>query len=219
MAESDSSSPWWVLPAGRIRPEWWLAVSPLFIWVDYLAGPNSQFPVGYVLPVCVAAWYSGQRIALALATVLPLAHLVFVLTLWGPPANAGWIVTMAIFRASAVAFVALVFARQAEHERQLRRDLERRHALQLQAEQLRVVQVTMRTVQDIVNNCLNQLMLLRLDAEAHVSAESLAVFDQAIKDAAAQLKALADLEAYAEKQMEMGVALDVGDTGSIRQRR
>jgi hypothetical protein len=76
MAESDSASPWWVLPAGRIRPGWWLALSPLFIWVDYLAGPNSQFPIGYVLPVCVAAWYSGQRIALALATALPLAHLV-----------------------------------------------------------------------------------------------------------------------------------------------
>ena len=32
---------------------------------------------------------------------------------------------------------------------------------QRQAERLRVVHVTMRTVHDIVNNCLNQLQILR----------------------------------------------------------
>src|SRR5213594_516322 len=37
----------------------------------------------------------------------------------------------------------------------------RMHEAQLQAEQLRVLRVTMRTVQDIVNNNLNQLQLLR----------------------------------------------------------
>jgi len=202
-----------VLPAGRIAPAWWLAVAPLLIWADYLAGPNSQFPVAYVLPVCVAAWYSGAGPALALATMLPLAHLAFVLTVWGPQPYPGWTVAMALLRGGATAFIALVFARQSEHERQLRRDLERRHALQLQAEQLRVVRVTMRTVQDIVNNCLNQLQLLRLDAESHVSPESITAFDQAIQNAASQLKAVADLEAYAEKQMEIGTTLDVRDVG------
>jgi hypothetical protein len=173
-------------------------------------------PVGYALPVCVAAWYSGQRAALSLAVALPLAHLIFLLTVWRSPASVGWIVVLSIFRATVVAFIALVFARQAEHERELRRDLERRHAVELQAEQLRVVRVTMRTVQDIVNNCLNQLQLLRADAEEHVSAESISLFDQAIKDAASQLKALGDLDAYAEKQMEIGTALDVGAPGATR---
>src|SRR5204862_8338078 len=108
----------------------------------------------------------------------------------------------AILRATVVAFIALVFARQSEHERELRRDLQRRHALELQTEQLRVVQVTMRTVQDIVNNCLNQVQLLRLDAEeGRVSAESIRLFDEAVTDAASQLKRLGDLDAYAEKQM------------------
>ena len=37
----------------------------------------------------------------------------------------------------------------------------------------------MRTLQDIVNNCLNQLVLLRLDAVGDVPAESLTLFDQA----------------------------------------
>ena len=188
-------------------------MAPVLIWVDYLAGPDSEFPVGYVLPVCVAAWYSGRRAALALAVALPLAHLTFVLALWESPANLGWTIAVAIVRAVGVGFFALVFARQSEHERQLRRDLERRHALQLQAERLRVVHVTMRTVQDIVNNCLNQLQLLRMDAQGQVSPESIRLFDQAVKEAGFQLKALGDLTAYAEKQMEIGTALDVGDTG------
>jgi len=80
---------------------------------------------------------------------------------------------------------------------------------QLQAERLRVVQVTMRTVQDIVNNCLNQLQLLRLDAEGHVPEKSVILFDQAIQDAAVRLTALGNMEVFAEKPMEIGSGLDV----------
>ena len=215
MNESESSRPWWVLPSGRIRPAWWLFVAPVLIWVDYLAGPDNQVPVGYALPVCVAAWYSGRRSALALAIVLPLAHLIFALTVWPRPPHLGWMLTLALVRAAVVGFIALVFARQAEHERDLRRDLERRHALQLQAEQLRVVKVTVRTVQDIVNNCLNELQLLRLDAEeGRVSTESIRLFDEAITDAASRLQRLGDLDAYAEKEMGVGTTLDVGAPGS-----
>jgi signal transduction protein with GAF and PtsI domain len=79
---------------------------------------------------------------------------------------------------------------------------------QRQAERLRVVHVTMRTVHDIVNNCLNQLQILRLDAEGHVPEESLALFDQAIYSAAAQLKALGDMEEFTEKRLEIGMGLD-----------
>ena len=202
------------MPSGRIRPALWLAVAPALIGLDYAAGPDSQLPLVYAFPVCVAAWYSGQRAALALAIAVPVAHLTFLLTLWRPSTDLGWFVAIAILRGAAVAFIALVFARQSEHERRLRRDLEQRHALQLRAEQLRVVQVTMRTVQDIVNNCLNQLQMLRLDAEGHVSTESLNQFDQAIRDASSQLKALGDLESYAETQMEIGTGLSVAREGT-----
>jgi hypothetical protein len=215
-SDPGPTTPWWVLPSGRIRPVWWLAVVPVLIGFDYAAGPDTPMPSLYVLPVCVAAWYSGQRAAVALAVAVPLAHLVFVLALWPQPAGVWRIVWTVVLRATVVAFIALVFARQSDHERQLRRDLEQRHALELRAEQLRVVQVTMRTVQDIVNNCLNQLLLLRLDAEAYVPAESIESFDRAIKDASSRLNALADLEAYAEKQMEIGTGLDAGEAGLSR---
>jgi hypothetical protein len=65
----------------------------------------------------------------------------------------------------------------------------------------------MRTVQDIVNNCLNQLQLVRFEAEGHVSQEALAIFDASIQETAAKLKALGDLETYTETQMEMGPGL------------
>ena len=215
MNDPDESRPWWVLPSARIHPAWWLAVAPLLVLIEYATGPDAQLPALYVLPVFVAAWYSGARTALALAISVPFARLVFVLFVWDVQGQPAWVIATAVFRATVVAFIALVFARQAEHERQRSRDLEQRHALQMRAEQLRVVQVTMRTVQDIVNNCLNQLLLLRMDAEGHVPAESLEMYDQAIKEASAQLKKLADLDAYAEKQMEMGPALDVGGVRSL----
>jgi signal transduction protein with GAF and PtsI domain len=87
------------------------------------------------------------------------------------------------------------------------------HEAQLQAERLRVVQVTMRTVQDIVNNCLNQLQLLRLTAEGHVPEESLVLFDQAIHEASAKLRAIADVKSFTEKQMAVGPGLDFGPGG------
>jgi hypothetical protein len=81
------------------------------------------------------------------------------------------------------------------------------HEIRLQDERLRIVKVTMRTVQDIVNNCLNRLQLVRLEGEGRVSQESLALFDEAIQETAAKLTMLGDLEAYAENQMAAGIGL------------
>jgi hypothetical protein len=80
---------------------------------------------------------------------------------------------------------------------------------QLQAEQLRVLQVTMRTVQGIVNNNLNQLQLLRLEAKGHVSNETLTLFDKALEDTAVQLTALGNMKVFAEKPMATGQGLDI----------
>ena len=99
-------------------------------------------------------------------------------------------------------FIDRVVARQRTHEAQLR------------AEQLRVLRVTMRTVQDIVNNNLNQLQLLRLQAEGHVPDETLTLFDETIQDTAKKLTALGNMEVFAEKPMASGPGLDVS-TSSV----
>lgn len=204
----EGKGPWWVLPTGRIHPLWWLAVVPPLIWIDYAGGPDTQFPTLFVIPVLAAAWYSGPWPAVLLALGVPAVHLLFLLNVWEPPPGLSLLATMTVVRGATVALLALMFARQSEHERELRRELERLHAAQLRAEQLRVVHLTMRTVQDIVNNCLNQLQLLRMDAEGHVPDESLVAFDRAIREASDQLRALADLGVFKETQMEIGPAVD-----------
>jgi hypothetical protein len=86
---------------------------------------------------------------------------------------------------------------------------QRAHMAEIEAEQLRVVRATMRTVQDIVNNNLNQLQLLRLEAEGCVPDASLSVFDQVIRDTAAELTALANVTTFIERPMEMGSGVAV----------
>jgi PAS domain S-box-containing protein len=73
-----------------------------------------------------------------------------------------------------------------------------------QAERLRTLKATMRTVQDIVGNALMSLQLFRRDAEEHVSAASLELFDQIISETAGKLKLLSDLEDVVETDMSMG---------------
>lgn len=99
-----------------------------------------------------------------------------------------------------------IIARQRAHEANA-------HETKLMAEQLRVLQVTVRTVQDIVNNNLNQLQLLRFEAEGHVSADTVALFDGALQDTAAQLKALGNMAVFAEKPMAVGLGLDISTNG------
>jgi hypothetical protein len=76
-------------------------------------------------------------------------------------------------------FADRVVARQRSHEQQLR------------GEQLRVLRMTMRTVQDIVGNALMSLYVFRAEAEPGVSHQSLALFDHIIADTAERLKTTA----------------------------
>jgi hypothetical protein len=87
---------------------------------------------------------------------------------------------------------------------------QRAYEAQLMDERLRVLHVTMRTVQDIVNNFLNGLQLLRVEAEACVPSETLTLFDESITDTGARLVALGNMEVFAEKPMAIGLGLDVG---------
>ena len=77
----------------------------------------------------------------------------------------------------------------------------------LQQERLRVVHLTIRTVQDIVNNCLNQMQLVRFEAEEHLAPATLAAFDEAVHGTAAKLTALGNLERFVERPMAIGTGL------------
>jgi hypothetical protein len=113
--------PWWLLPPGRLHPLWWVTIGVALIWVDYLAGPFTQFPVLYVIPVSLAAWYSGRRPALALAVAVPLVHIMFLLTAQTQPGELAALAAATTLRGAVIIVMALWFARLSEHERALHR--------------------------------------------------------------------------------------------------
>jgi hypothetical protein len=118
MESSDRTKPWWLLPSTRVPGLWWLALAIPLIWIDYVTGLHNQFPMVYVIPVCLAAWYSGRAPALALAIVFPLAQFTFVV-LEQPADGLLTPALLATFRGSVIVVMALWFARLAEHERAL----------------------------------------------------------------------------------------------------
>ena len=61
---------------------------------------------------------------------------------------------------------------------------------------------------DVVNNSLNQLQILRFDAEGHVPSTSIAMFDKTILETVDRLRALENMTTYAEKPMAIGTGLD-----------
>jgi len=113
--------PWWLLPPGRLPAYWWIAAGVLFAAGDYFTGLSNAFPAFYIVPVTLAAWYSGRRPALALAIGLPLVNLALSAWQWTPEASVARLLTTTMVRGSIVVVMALWFARLAEHERDLRR--------------------------------------------------------------------------------------------------
>jgi hypothetical protein len=117
------ASPWWLLPPGRLHPLWSLGIGSILLGIDYLTGLDKQMPALYVVPVSLAAWYSGRWPAVLLAAGLPLLHLWFLLTRWTTTGPVAWPVAMTIVRGAVILVMGLWFARLAEHERELHRHL------------------------------------------------------------------------------------------------
>ena len=86
---------------------------------DYLVTGTIQFPVAYVVPVAFAAWYSGRRTAIAIAAVMPTAHIVLLATVIHALSPA--LVLETVLRGVVIGVLGMWFARLAEHERALER--------------------------------------------------------------------------------------------------
>jgi len=119
--EQPTTRPWWLLPVGRVRPVWWAIIGVAMLAIDYVGGPDSQFPVLYVIPVILAAWYSGRKAATWLGVTIPLFHLVVLLFGLPPGQNTTLLAIMTVARGVVILIMALWFARLSEHERQLLR--------------------------------------------------------------------------------------------------
>jgi PAS domain S-box-containing protein len=85
----------------------------------------------------------------------------------------------------------------------------RRLEEELAVQRLRVFRATMTTVHDIVNNLLNGLQLICLEAgDGRLSEDTCALFDRLIEGAAEKLKRLSDQQHVREKEMAIGLAID-----------
>ena len=93
------------------------------LWIDYLTSRDGQFPVIYVLPVILAAWYSGKWPAVGLAIAVPVFRLLVLVMPVRPPEDIGSLVLATALRGVVIIFLALWFARLAEFERELQRQV------------------------------------------------------------------------------------------------
>lgn len=118
---SSPIRPWWLLAPASVSPQWWLVIVPAILTVDYALGLTFQFTAVYVVPVTMAAWYSGRRVALLVAVGFPLGRVLLFLVTDQPIGTTifqNTVTCLGVF-----GFLALAFARFAEHERRMARQI------------------------------------------------------------------------------------------------
>ncbi|MFC1673767.1 hypothetical protein ACFL12_06415 [Pseudomonadota bacterium] len=83
-----------------------------------------------------------------------------------------------------------------------------RRRITLDRERIQTMRATMSTVHDVVNNGLNNLHLIRLEAEKSqaLSPETLTLFETLISDTAVQLREIDQLESVTERTLGEGLA-------------
>ena len=104
-----------------LRLALWYSLAGASVLITYAAGPFIQFPIAFVFPVALAAWFDGLGHALGLAIALPLVRLGFVLDLWTVPWTDAHSIANAVVRVSVLSLVAALTTRVAEQHRALGR--------------------------------------------------------------------------------------------------
>jgi hypothetical protein len=84
----------------------------------------------------------------------------------------------------------------------------KRRRMEMAQERLKVLHATMRTVQDIVSNLLNNIQFVWMEAEGALPEETLKQLDRAIEQAERKIRALGNLDEVKGKQMASGVGID-----------
>ena len=111
------------LPVVKVPPFWWALVVLALATADFVTGPYFQLPAVYVIPVALAAWFSGRNAGLVLAGALPLSRVLLMVTLWDEPWDTEVYVATAVTRIAAYVVMALMTSRLAEFERSLAREV------------------------------------------------------------------------------------------------
>jgi hypothetical protein len=94
-----------------------LGLSAVILVLELLTGPYIQFPILFVIPVVLAAWYHGFPLALGLSLALPVLRLAF-LTGWSQSFKPHELAN-ALTRVIVLGLLAYYVNRTARHERAL----------------------------------------------------------------------------------------------------
>lgn len=169
--------------------------------------------IPYIAVVLLSLYSPNNRFTILVAIICSV--LVVVGFFFSPSGGEMWKVlfnrALALFAIWVTASLALI---QRGKERQLIEErlktLLIKKNLEVQEERLKVLKATMRTVQDIVGNFLNNLLLFQMEAKEKnaLQPESLERMNSIISDTAARLKKLGDLDTIHEKPMATGTGID-----------
>ncbi len=61
----------------QLLPLYWIILGIVVLGADFITGPAIQFPIAFVIPVLLAAWYNGWPWGVSLAVLLPVTRIVF----------------------------------------------------------------------------------------------------------------------------------------------
>ena len=91
--------------------------------LDYFTGPYLSFPILFVFPVCLAAWFLKARWSYILATALPIGRLA-IAGFVDRPSPESYILANALIRIAVLAFLAYLVGRIARQTRDLKAQVE-----------------------------------------------------------------------------------------------
>jgi hypothetical protein len=80
----------------KFQPAYWVGLSVLILAANFNSDPYVDFPMLFIIPVLLAAWYSGRWWGLGLAIGMPLVRLLFTIVVWDVP----WTLVHSIVNAS-----------------------------------------------------------------------------------------------------------------------
>lgn len=121
----DSAQNGWrrlMLAERRPRPVLFLLVTIGVLGLDYLAGPEIRFPILYVVPVVLAAWYGSWAWSAAIAVVVSVFRLWFELAAGDPQLSVALEINWAV-RACVLLLLAFFVAETSQLTRSLQREV------------------------------------------------------------------------------------------------
>lgn len=96
----------------------WTSIAILLLCIDFVTGPYISFPITYIIPVSLAAWYGGLAPGIVLATVMPIIRMYFSHR-WPVHEDFFDLASAAVLRVLVLASFAFIMAQLAEKSRLL----------------------------------------------------------------------------------------------------